>query len=312
MMKDAIIMKKLKVAVMLSAYNGEKYIQEQIESIFRQQKDGFDIDLYIRDDGSNDRTKKICEKYFSREDFVYISDRNIGVSKSFLKLILLADGYDYYAFSDQDDVWDDNKIISAVKALEHINRPALYFSDARIADSDCNEIGINVYKTKPKLDFYTLSCAGDVLGCTVVFNNLLARIIQMTPPEGEIVMHDFFMALVCKAIGGEIIYDPISTLRYRQHGGNVVGIGKNKFDNIIKQIKYIILQKKSKIDVQARTVYTTYDKYILNDYKSWLKFVSNYNNNIISRLKLACSRRTVYKNLHMSLKTRLEILCGNR
>ena len=125
-------------------------------------------------------------------------------------------------------------------------------------------------------------------------------------------MHDFFMAVLCKSVGGELIFDSSSTLRYRQHGRNVVGIGKTKLGNIANFVKNITSNKKTKIDMQADTIYKTYSKYIQSDCRAWLEFIALYNKNYLYRLKLACSRKTIYKNLHMSLKTRLEILCGNR
>lgn len=107
----------LKVNILMSTYNGEKYIEEQIQSILNQEE--VIIKLYIRDDGSTDNTVKIIES-FNKENIVLFKMSNIGWKKSFLELTKLVEYHDdeYYAFSDQDDVWKKNKISIAINYLE--------------------------------------------------------------------------------------------------------------------------------------------------------------------------------------------------
>ena len=90
-----------KVQVLLSTYNGEKYLKEQLDSIIAQK--GVDVHILARDDGSKDDTIKILEGY---ENIDIIKGSNIGVCKSFFELINKSGEYDYYSFADQDDVWD--------------------------------------------------------------------------------------------------------------------------------------------------------------------------------------------------------------
>ncbi|WP_276834352.1 glycosyltransferase, partial [Massilicoli timonensis] len=109
-------MKSKRILVLLSAYNGEKYISAQIESILYQ-KTEHQVDLLIRDDGSNDDTLNILQEYETKypDRIKVVEGENIGYNKSFFWLIQEANGYDYYSLSDQDDVWLDNKLDIAVK-----------------------------------------------------------------------------------------------------------------------------------------------------------------------------------------------------
>ena len=99
-----------KVQVLLSTYNGEKYLQEQIESIIRQED--VEISLLIRDDGSCDKTIEIIENLKRKNsNIIYYSGNNLGPARSFMDLINKSGNFDYYAFSDQDDVWKSKKLI---------------------------------------------------------------------------------------------------------------------------------------------------------------------------------------------------------
>ena len=102
-------MDKKKVLVLLSAYNGQTYLNEQIDSILNQ-KTSHQVDLLVRDDGSTDGTIAILEEYERKQPLrVRVCyEQNIGYLDSFFELIKKAEGYDYYALSDQDDVWLDD------------------------------------------------------------------------------------------------------------------------------------------------------------------------------------------------------------
>ena len=121
-----------KVQVLLSTYNGEKYLKEQLDSIIAQK--GVDVHILARDDGSKDDTIKILEGY---ENIDIIKGSNIGVCKSFFELINKSGEYDYYSFADQDDVWDCDKLVIAINKLEKCNsKPAVYASNTRLVDAN--------------------------------------------------------------------------------------------------------------------------------------------------------------------------------
>ena len=99
----------MRVAVLMSTYNGEKYLNEQIDSILSQ-SGNFELSLLVRDDGSTDETINILNKYQNLGKLKWYSGKNLGPGKSFIDLLYKTHGYDYYAFSDQDDVWMTGKI----------------------------------------------------------------------------------------------------------------------------------------------------------------------------------------------------------
>ena len=112
-----------KVAVMMSTYNGELYIEEQIESILQQP--GVDVFLYIRDDGSSDGTLRILQKYSSTDKVHIQYGKHIGIGNSFMELLWsLPDTYDYYSFSDQDDIWEKRSNTGKKERRDHDQRNA--------------------------------------------------------------------------------------------------------------------------------------------------------------------------------------------
>lgn len=107
------------VTVLMSTYNGEKYLKEQIDSILSQVD--VDVRLVIRDDGSTDNTVGVIKEYSQRNSNVeFTVGKNIGYANSFLTLIQMAGDSDYYAFSDQDDIWKKNKLSTAVDKINGI------------------------------------------------------------------------------------------------------------------------------------------------------------------------------------------------
>lgn len=301
----------MKIVVLMSTYNGEKYIEEQINSILNQKGD-FELDLLVRDDGSNDSTQGILQKYAKESKLKWYTGQNIGPGHSFLDLIKNSQEYDYYAFSDQDDYWEEDKIKLAINKLQKEKGLALYCSNAELVGSSLESLGRKVYKQIPKTDFSTLICAGGILGCTMVFNNELAKQIKEKEMPKDIVLHDFYIACVCAALDGKIIFDDTATLKYRQHGNNVVGVSNGFLDKIKERLSDVFTKQKVSIADQSKEIHDIYEEEIQEDKIKWLEDVANYKNTFSKRFKLAFSRKTKYINKNMSLKLRLSILFGNR
>jgi rhamnosyltransferase len=229
----------VKAAVLMSTYNGEKYIVEQIESIFRQKN--IDIELYIRDDGSKDNTLNIIGQY----DKIHLfKGENIGVGNSFMELVYsVSDGYDYYAFSDQDDIWDDMKLFEAVAMLNKTGKH-LYGSNQMLVDKTGKELGLRYQIGKDiNIDTNAILNQNHVSGCTMVFDNYLKRILSEKRPSRELLenrIHDVWVAMVSSLTGG-MVYDGRSFIKYRQHDDNVVGAYSGGFAQDIKiKIKKIL------------------------------------------------------------------------
>lgn len=304
-------MSNKKIAILMSTYNGECFLREQIESILHQNC-SICFDLYVRDDGSTDRTQAILEEYASAGILKWYAGTNVGSACSFLKLLKKCPGYNYYAFADQDDFWKPDKLKMGIRYLEGISYPMLYCSNAELVDEKLNTLNRLVYRKEPRTDFNTLACAGGLLGCTMICNDALAKVIIDGDMPSKIVMHDFFCALVCLAIGGEILYDGEAYMKYRQHSNNVVGVSYG-FINIIKdRVREIISKPSVSIADQAAEVLQLYFSEISVEKREWLLRISDYRKSFFTRFLLSISPKTKYINVNMGIKLRGAILLGNR
>lgn len=301
----------MNVAVLMSTYNGGKFLKEQIDSILSQEGD-FNLDLWVRDDGSTDSTNDILKSYESDGKLTRIMGKNLGPAKSFLAILSECKGYDYYAFADQDDYWMPKKISKAISKIENIDGPCVYFSNADITDSNLAYTDKKVYKVSPVIEFKTLTCAGGILGCTMVFNRKLQELLLNGRSPNKVIMHDFYVAEVCLAIGGQILYDDKSYIKYRQHNSNVIGISSNIIQTIKNRFTDIIKKQPISIAEQAFEVISNYNDYIDKDKQEWLRKISRYRASIKNRIELCFNPNTHYLNTNMSLKIRISILLGNR
>lgn len=220
------------VCVLMSTYNGEKYLKEQVDSILNQ-KD-VNVSLLIRDDGSVDETLNIISEYEQNDNRIkcYTGD-NVGASKSFFDLIWNVPlEYDYYALSDQDDVWFDNKLSVAIESIEqNKGRLKMYCSKVVVTDKDLNPIE-NYTDTIYKPSFGNSLIENIVTGCTVVMNKeFLAMLRSFKKPEKQY-MHDWWLYKMATCYGA-LIYDTNKYMFYRQHGNNTIGLS----DGIIGRVK---------------------------------------------------------------------------
>lgn len=299
----------MKVAVLMSTYNGVAFLQQQIESVLSQQDD-FELDLWVRDDGSRDGTQRILEEYAAAGKLRWYTGDNLKPAKSFMDLVLHCPGYDYYAFADQDDLWLPGKLAAGIRQLNSRNAPSLYFANASLVDGQLNSLGRDVYKVSPRLDLATLSCAGGLLGCTMIFNRPLATLLQACPMPDAMVMHDFYIALVCALAGGDIIYDNTPRMLYRQHGSNVVGASHSKLSALKDRLQSITHRSAVSISEQAAAVLKQYPSLGTTEQRKWLEKLADQR--FFNRLSVAFSSKTRYSNTNKSITLRLAILFGNR
>lgn len=244
-----------KVQVLMSTYNGEKYIKEQVDSILAQKK--VEVDLLVRDDGSKDNTLDILREYKKIE---IVKATNVGATNSFFELIKLAGDYDFYAFADQDDVWDEDKLIIAVQQLESYSCPAIYSSNTRLVDSSLNFI-----KNETLQPITTLGSAivkNYVTGCTTVFNTQLMNYLKRYTPKYA-PFHDWWVNLVCLSVGGISVYDYEPHINYRQHGNNVVSGNDNIWKKWISRLKKF--NKPYHRDLMAKELIDQYDVGIIEN-----------------------------------------------
>lgn len=215
------------VIVLMSTYNGEPYLQAQLESILQQTYKG-NITVLIRDDGSSDATADIVSKYPQQDSrsMQLIKASNVGPQRSFLELIRLAPKADFYFFADQDDVWDADKIETAVAAMGQQDMPVCYCSNFRHTDTDLTVYEEKALQEAPVFTPLQVIFYNQIPGCVMGFNWALMALLQKMQLD-SVMMHDS-MALSLAAACGKVLYDPAPRICHRIHGGNVVGHGHKK------------------------------------------------------------------------------------
>lgn len=218
-----------KVDVLLSTFNGEKYLSDQIQSLIEQTYNDFLI--LIRDDGSCDATFSIIQefksKYPKKIQIVETDDFTGSAKCGFFKLMEVSSS-DYSFFCDQDDVWEKDKIervMSCIENLNKVNDPLLVHHDLRVVDENLNIINDSF------ADYQKLNCRhnslnyllaqNNVTGCTCCINKKLREICLKCDPS-RVIMHDYWFALAASAFG-TIIYIKEPLVDYRQHHNNSVG-----------------------------------------------------------------------------------------
>jgi len=216
-----------KVAILLCTYHGQHYLAEQLDSFAAQSHSNWEV--WASDDGSKDDTHAILEAYQQKWPDGRLSIHfgpAEGFAANFLSLTCKASiDADYYAYSDQDDIWESNKLARAVEWLKTLpeNIPALYCSRTRLVDSNNNEIGVSPLFTKPP-SFANALMQNIGGGNTMVFNNAARNLLREAGENLPVITHDWWAYMVITGCGGRVFYDAEPTLRYRQHDGNLVGM----------------------------------------------------------------------------------------
>ena len=223
-----------RVTVLLSSYNGDKYIEDQVRSILTQR--GVRVWLVIRDDGSTDKTPEILKRLAGEYDNISISlKENVGFIKSFFDLLKSADvNSGFYSFSDQDDIWLPDKLLVGVTALSiKSDTPAMYCSRTEYVNASLKHLSFSPAYKQQKIGFGNALVQNVATGCTIVLNAEARKLIIANLPESCIV-HDWWVYLVVSAFGW-IIYDQAAHIKYRQHGGNAIGGTSSFITNSIKR-----------------------------------------------------------------------------
>ena len=215
----------MKVNILMSTYNGQQFLAEQIRSI--QDQSYTDWTLFIRDDGSSDNTKEILKDFERQDSRIHLIDSdksdNLGVIKSFHKLVN-HDRADYYFFSDQDDVWLPNKLeLSLKEAQNHpADLPLMVYMDLKVVNQDLEIMTESMVKSQShhaNTELVQELTENTVTGGVAMINHALAEMWQETD---DILMHDWYLALLASAFGNLVFIDQPGEL-YRQHSDNVLG-----------------------------------------------------------------------------------------
>ncbi len=300
------------VIVLLSTYNGERYLTEQLDSIL-QQKD-VNVILLIRDDGSLDRTNAIIGDYQAMypQKIYLFKGNNIGCAASFRwlmeKALDMFPSADCYAFSDQDDIWelDKLKIASEALALQDDKMPNLFFSQFQKVDSSNNAISTEAIRFKHS--FGEALVMNPSVGCTQVFNKrLLFECLKGMPPA--LVLHDWWMYCVCLALSGNVTYYAEPLVRYRQHAMNV--IGSKRMTKVEKLKNWLFHKNNSLCSNLSASLFTYYKEKMLPENLELTRLAMSYKQSIQNRFKLIFKRnkfKTISSDVNCGFV--LSVICG--
>ena len=303
---------KKSIVILLSTYNGEKYLNQQLNSIWKQNTTA-KIQIYFRDDGSNDATLAIIEDWKKRLDIIESIDsrkKNLGPANSFWSLLTTAPKADYYAFCDQDDIWYPNKIESALSKLNLSEDPALFCSNCNVIDSYNQIIDYSYQRTSPLLTMESQLVCGSMQGCSMVFNRLLLTRIKSYNLTC-IPMHDIIVILHASIIG-KIIYDDTILFGYRMHANNVVAKGKKNFYRKFKSTLNLWINngKTFPISSIANDLLINHIEYLSKFEIQYLEDLIGSKKNFIKRLHIIFNNKTMSSNKKGLRSFKIRILLG--
>ena len=308
------------ICVVLSTYNGERYLTEQLESIENQTV--VPDCIYIRDDGSTDGTRNIIMKLAKKYDNIsYDFGQNVGWRVSFIKALESCPEYSWYSFCDQDDVWLPGKLQAALTSLRNSfgesgqARPLLYAGNVSITDAELNVMALfNKYPVDiVNKDFpHTLTMDEMAGGLTYVFNSS-AKDMLIGFRERGITGHDRLLMLICK-LYGSVVYDYNSYVLYRQHGNNVMGAIARPAPrkSLIARLKALSVSNERERQKIARGLLNLSDSGFSADPEAvqYLELVARCGRDIGAKARLFFSRNVGAYRWQDEIKFRVRILCG--
>lgn len=272
----------MRIAVLMSTYNGHLYLDKQLESLANQTVSN-DMTVYIRDDGSLDSTFDIIDIWKKKLRIVLYKEKNVGPAMSFWTLLMKSEiQADYYAFCDQDDIWDANKI---EKGIEHLKGNIhLYACNCRIIDENDGLVKKCRIKGIPNMSIQKLFVSGCTQGCSMIFSDVLCQYIRKANISC-VPMHDLILMLYAKC-EGRIYWDEEPRFGYRVHSNNVVA--KNNKTGVQKLKTTFWNWKNSSensMETVAKEIIPYANKWQKAD-RDYLMAMSNYKKSMISKWKV--------------------------
>lgn len=303
------------ILILLSTYNGERFLGEQLKSILSQK--GIEPKLLVRDDGSKDDTKQILENDKREhpdlyEDIIY--GDNVGSTASFSELMRIAyekygDKYEYYAFADQDDYWLQDKLWKAVEKLEILDNrvPNTYCSDKIIVDTQLNSIP-GIRSSKVEISKGRALARNIATGCTMVFNRRALELFVTRKTE-FIKIHDHAIFLICSFLGN-VVYDENAYILYRQHGTNQLG-GLDTFkDRAADRLRKKGNLNEHLLEKTAKAFLDAYSDLLSEEDKNLIKRFVDYRANLSNRLWLFFNKDIVKEQFEDNMFFKLKVLLG--
>lgn len=271
------------IKVVMSSYNGKENIGRQLDSILSQTADN--VSIFVRDDGSTDSTVEILRTYVNiNSNIQYIEGMNIGWRASFLEALSKCGTSDYFAFSDQDDVWGKDKLERCLNAIKD--------EDDRIPTMiHCNRLSVdnNLIPLKKQSIKHAKPCSRKnaltqeyAQGCTILMNSRARDLVLRYKPCAE-APHDFWTGLICYYFGKVYYLDDrlIKHVQYRTNQSSAGNINKGRF----KRLKSMFFSEKSYYNPASDLIYG-YSDLLDEDTLAFLHIVQAAKTSYSARLKL--------------------------
>ena len=303
------------IAVLLATYNGAKYLKQQLDSILSQTYQNFKI--YISDDYSDDHTLKIIQEYqqkYPTKIFYTINEKNIGFVKNFEKLLKRAIE-EYIAFSDQDDIWLENKLEFQMQEMlklekEYENVACMVHSDLDIIDEEGkikreSYFQYRSYKLKLSKDLGHILGPCGVMGNTMLFNHKLKKIVLPFPNQLD--THDYWLAVNNEFFGVRKTINK-SLVKYRIHKTNANNsqnsLQKKQFNLLNRNLKLPNLETNRKFFLPQllNNIDSFKDREILEAYMNYLNFNGNKLKIYLDLLRFSFLKRDVFIKIKIFLK----------
>jgi glycosyltransferase involved in cell wall biosynthesis len=304
-----------RVAILLCTYNGQEFLQEQLDSFISQTHSNWV--LYVSDDGSTDNTLQIIENFEKRvgeERVILFKGPRKGFAANFLSLIHHDEiKADYFSFSDQDDVWLPEKLEAALNWLKQQpkNIPTLYCSRTILIDAKGKIFGqSDVFLRPPSFANALVQSIGG--GNTMVLNRAARNLVSAHSPDDGIVSHDWWVYILISGNEGAIKYDPTGYVLYRQHGGNLVGMNGTWMARVRRAILLFQGRFREWNDCNIRLICSNPDFLTKYSQPTILDFCSIRESNSLFK-RLTCLRRSkMYRQTFLGNLGLIVAVCLNK
>lgn len=281
--------KKSDVCVLMTTYNPKEYVIEQVESILNQ--NDVNVHLIIRDDASTDKTYLYRLNIYSHVTIIE-GEKNLGVQQNIMELIRYAeaniiDSY-YFAYSDQDDVWKNSKLSTAVHILNSLNKDqaCLYYSNLLVVDEHLNPSHELFKRDIVKNTFGQSLSQIFLFACTAVFNKKMLDLISSTDILNMGFDHFVYYLAI---LHGNTFYDNDPQILYRQHGDNVSGVKKKGVAYLLSKIKVLFEEDEYSFSDIANQLLHNMIQYMNEDEIKMAKQVAGINK-ISNRIKVITNK----------------------
>jgi glycosyltransferase involved in cell wall biosynthesis len=228
--------------ILLATFNGERFLDEQIQSIKDQTVD--QVSILVSDDGSTDRTLSILrrwQKIWDKGDFTVVKGPKKGFEENFRSLIIKAEpSYDLYAFCDQDDVWMAEKLADASECLGQFGADtyAMLCGRTKLINENGSTVGYSPeMRVEPNFkNALVQSIAG---ANTMVFNCKTLKLLKTVSANASFVSHDWWTYLWVTGAGGTVVYEGVPKILYRQHESNIIGSNSGLSSRLVRVRKIL-------------------------------------------------------------------------